>query len=482
MKDLNLTLENADLPKHQRLSDAIRIAIKRGKLKPGEVLPSTRNMAESYHMNRHTVMNALGTLEAEGWITSHEKKHYLINEALPDKFLLPSKKIVENFVAEETNYHFARKADIGHYSNDRVYKHAFLSGFPDIRLFPMKQFKSVVYDSLKKTSLLDYGDPAGLQELRQEISHYLRRMRSLDKRSIVVTNGSQEAIFLLAQLLIKPGDIVAVEALGYPPAIEALKFAGAKIVSIKIDAEGMDIDDLAIKMKKYKIKMIYSTPLHQYPTTVTLSAGRRLALYELALKYKTYILEDDYDHEFHYEASPTAPLASFDPAGIVLYVSTFSKILFPSARVGFMAVPEKIADEIAKLKRISSRQNEHLLQASIAGWMKSGEFEKHLRKMRRIYHERRDAIIMELNAHKENVPELYWVNPDGGMALWLDIKTNSTIVAEKALKHSIYVTPEKKFRLDGKDGSRLRLGFTGQTPEENALGLKKFFSLFKAAN
>lgn len=477
MKELILSLEQSKKPKHKLLADAVRNAICTGKLRPGEKLPSSRSMAQTYQMNRHTVMNALGTLESEGWLEAFEKKHYMVTKILPDTFLIPKKAINAQFAVTGTTHQFARQIDMQDYVNDRLCKFAFLSGFPDIRLFPVKEFKSSLYDSLKHTELLDYGDPAGLSKLRTEVAKYLRRIRSIDKRSIIITNGSQEAIFLLAQLLINSGSVVAVESLGYPPAIQALKFAGAKIIPIKTDHNGMDVEDLEKKMKKYKIKMIYTTPLHQYPTTVALSASRRLKLYELAIKNNTYILEDDYDHEFHYDSPPVAPLASFDPAGIVLYVSTFSKILFPSARVGFMAVPTKIGAEIAKLKRISSRQNEHLLQSCIADWLISGEFEKHLRKMRRIYNERRDAIIKDLEYFQMKYPQISWITPDGGMAIWIDIKTNSTHFAAKARKLSVYVTPEKNFRHDGKDGTHLRLGFTGQTVQENRAGLEKLFSL-----
>lgn len=477
MKELNIQINESKAAKHQILSDALRRAIRSGKILPGEILPSSRTMAATYTMNRHTVMNALATLESEGWIEAFEKKHYRVSSTLPDTFLLPKKMIAEQYNSAAPDIQFARKIEIGPYVSDRLCKYSFLSGFPDLRLFPMTSFKSALYDSLKSPLLLDYGDPMGLPELREEVATYLRRMRGLDQRSIVITNGSQEAIFLLSQLMIRPGDAVAVEALGYPPAIEALKYAGAKIVPIKIDSEGMDVEDLKKKIDKYRIKMIYTTPLHQYPTTVTLSASRRLALYETALKNSITILEDDYDHEFHFDSAPVAPLASFDPAGIVLYVSTFSKILFPSARVGFIAVHPCIADELAKLKRISSRQNEHLLQSAIARWMKSGEFEKHLRKMRRVYHERRDAFEKDLHNFRKSGHNIEWTRPDGGMAFWIDIKKNSTILAEKALMNSIFVNPEKKFRRDGKEGTKIRLGFTGQTCEENRAGLNKLFEL-----
>ncbi|MBY0415057.1 MAG: PLP-dependent aminotransferase family protein, partial [Bdellovibrionales bacterium] len=376
--------------KGSALADTFRGAIKNGVLKPSDVLPSSRDLALKYKMSRHTVMNALQTLESEGWIEAFEKKHYAVTSTLPEKYLIPTLKEEEKTLSA-INIIVPNRVEIGDYVSDRNFKYAFLSGYPDIRLFPMSNFKSSLYDSLKNRDLLDYGDPRGLPELRTEVASYLRRVRGVKDRSIIITNGSQEAIFLLSQLLLKEGDGVAVEALGYPPAQEAIKFSGAKIIPIAIDLEGMVMEDLEQKIKKHKIKMIYTTPLHQYPTTVTLTASRRLKLYEIAVKNKIVILEDDYDHEFHYNTTPVAPLASFDPAGIICYVSTFSKVLFPSARVGFMAIPESLAKEVAKLKRISSRQNEHHTQGAIAEWMKNGEFEKHLRKMRRIYHERKDS-------------------------------------------------------------------------------------------
>jgi GntR family transcriptional regulator/MocR family aminotransferase len=475
MKELNLKLVPNKKSKTVALADTIRGAIQGGMLKPSDALPSSRELAEKYKMSRHTVMNALQALEAEGWLEAVEKKHYRVVDTLPEKFLIPefshNKKIHSVIEIPVPN-----KIDLGDYVSDRHYKHAFLSGFPDMRLFPMNSFKSVLNDSLK-TNLLDYGDPRGLPNLQKEIGDYLRRVRGVKDRSIVITHGSQEAIFLLSQLLLKEGDGVAIESLGYPPAQEAIKFSGAKLVPIAIDEEGLVTEDLERKIKKHNIKMIYTTPLHQYPTTVTLSARRRLKLYEIALKNKIVILEDDYDHEFHYNTQPVAPLASFDPAGIICYISTFSKILFPSARVGFMAVPERLASEVAKLKRISSRQNENMTQSAIALWMKNGEFEKHLRRMRRVYNERKDSILEDLIFFKRKHKDLSWIAPEGGMALWLNMHQNSTLLARRAGEKSIYVAPEKKFDFYQKDGTYLRFGFTGQTPEENSVGLKEFFKL-----
>ena len=478
MKHLLISIDDSKKNKVHALCDGLRTAIRQGKVKPGERLPSSRDLAQQLNIHRQTVMTALGELESEGWIQSFAKRFYIVNETLPDTFLSSEnndKNKIEKITKVKTPK-FARPILMTPPPTALEYKYSFPSGSPDLRLFPMKDFKSHLYDALKVKNILTYGEPEGHPLLIAEIESYLRRVRSISPRKIIVTNGSQEAIFLLAQSLISPGDKVAVEALSYPPAIEAFKFAGAELLPINIDRDGLSIDELEEKLKKHKIKFIYVTPLHQYPTTVTLSASRRLRLYELAVKNGIYIIEDDYDHEFHYRGQPVAPMASFDPAGIILYVSTFSKVFFPAARVGFLSVPEKIGEEIARLKRISSRQNEHILQATIALWMKSGGFEKHLRKMRRVYEERCHSFISDLKIFQETNEKISWVEPDGGMALWLSLGKNTTRLAQNLKAHSILITPESLYRLDNKTGTHIRLGFAGFTAQENQVALKYLFN------
>lgn len=478
MKELRLNLTSSSAPKYQQLADAIRSAIRQGRVRPGEALPSSRELARRYSMDRHTVMNAIGELEAEGWVRAHEKRHYEVNETLPSAFLRPQSTLQKQIAVQQTSYRFARSSRVGEYIPVSRFGHSFPSGFPDLRLFPMKEFKSHFYDALRSRKSLGYGDPAGDEGLISQIEMYLRRVRNIDNREVIITHGSQEAIFFLAQLLIQPGDSVAIEALGYPPAAEALKFAGAKLIAIPVDADGLCVDRLEKILAKTRIRLLYVTPLHQYPTTVTLTASRRLKLYELACKHDFLILEDDYDNEFHYVSQPVAPLASFDPAGRILYVSTLSKVLFPSARLGFMSVPKPVALEVARLKRISSRQNEQLLQVAIGRWMKSGGFEKHLRKMRRTYEERCDSMHETLLAIQRSHPQISWRKPDGGMALWLNTAGDSAKLAERAARAGILVMPEANFRMDGGPGTHLRLGFSAQTPAENKAGLQKVSGYF----
>ncbi len=484
MKELLIELKNSkhtNQPKYQRLAEGIRQAIRNGKVIPGEILPSTRELSHVFKINRHTVMRAFAELVAEGWLIATEKKFYQVTPKLPTDFLKPQKfSVTSNNIFTRKKMKFANNVLLEYSDNKVKPKYSFPSGFPDIREFPMSEFKSHMYDALRNKKNLSYGHPSGSVDLINQIKIYLRRIRGVADRDIIVTNGSQEAIFLIAQLLIKSGDGVAVEALGYPPAIEALRFAGAKLIPIAVDKEGLVVEDLRKQLKKNKIRMIYSTPLHQYPTTVTLTAKRRLELYELCYDNNILILEDDYDHEFHYVSQPVAPLAANDPGGIVLYVSTFSKILFPSARVGFMAVPCELAKEVNKLKRISSRQNEQIIQDGISRWMESGGFEKHLRKMRRLYEERRSNMLEDLVNIKKNIfSDLSWDTPPGGMAFWLNLNQDSSKISEIARQNKIFINPESNYQLDIKAGTHLRIGFSGQTPQENRAGLLALFDLIK---
>jgi GntR family transcriptional regulator/MocR family aminotransferase len=476
MKELMISLPKSSLPKYQILAEGLRNAIRSGQITPGEILPSSRELAHKFRMNRHTIMRSLAELVAEGWLLANEKKHYQVTPTLPTDYLHAKNLKFSNQVFSPKRLRLAREVKKTEYATVDKLKFSFPSGAPDVREFPMGEFKSCLYDALKSHRHLGYGSPFGYEPLQEQIETYLRRVRRVQQREIIITNGSQEALFFIAQLLIKPGDVVAVESLGYPPALEALRFAGAKLLPIPLDREGLRVDVLEQMVRKHQIRMIYTTPLHQYPTTVTLSAQRRLFLYELCYRNDIFILEDDYDHEFHYRSQPIAPLAANDPAGIVLYVSTFSKVLFPSARIGFMAVPTEIANEAAKLKRISSRQNEQLFQVAIAQWMKEGGFEKHLRKMRRLYEGRRDAMIKNLCEHQAEHPQISWNDPDGGMALWLNLNQDTLALARAAREAQIQVNPEANYSLTSAKGTHLRLGFSGQTPHENKVALRALFN------
>lgn len=465
-------------PAYLHIADLLRNSIREGILEPGEAIPSLRVIAEKIGTHRHTVMSALHELVSEGWLESHERKGYRVTTELPSSFFLTKRAPKPPIVKKTAALKIARTV-----SQEEVWskavpecKYNFRSGLGDLRLFPVDEFRTHLNDGLKRnpTRLLSYGDPIGHPALLVELEKYLRRVRGITGRKLVVTHGSQEGIFILAQILLNPGDGVAVERLGYPPAWDAFRCAGAQLVPVKIDAKGILPDSFEQAVKSKKIRLLYTTPLHQYPTTVTMPMERRVKIYEIARKYDCLILEDDYDHEFHYRSNPLPPMAAEDPDGRILYVSTLSKILFPSARIGFMAVPEALLSTVSNFKKMMSRQNETILQEAVARWMSEGGFERHLRKMRRTYHERRDVMVSVVEEVMRKDKSIDFQAPDGGMAVWVGGKKKSGPVSETLLKKGLFAPPESFYTMDKEEGTHFRLGFANQTPAEIKAGMEIF--------
>lgn len=475
MRDLILSLAAERRPLYLKIADAVRGSIQSGRIAPGEILPSTRSLGRDLKTHRHTVMSAFDELVAEGWLVVSPRSGYRVTESLPSQFFEPARLSAGRSHERTHRWRLARSAPP--LTSPPTARYAFQSGHADLRLFPHDEFRSCVVDALRlsRGKVLEYGDPIGHPPLIAELKTYLRRVRAISDREIVVTHGSQEAIYLAAQLLIKPGDAVAVERHGYPPAWEALKAAGARLIPLEIDSEGLDPDSFASAIQRHRLRLLYMTPLHQYPTTVTLPISRRLRIYELASRAGVPILEDDYDHEFHYRSQPLAPLASQDPDGRVIYVSTFSKVLFPSARIGFMAVPRLLAASLAGYRKIVSRQNETVLQDALARWMRAGGFERHLRKMRRRYDERRICIGDLLGRAKQAGLPLQWRTPDGGMAIWVDVGTDADRLAKRAAQAGVYVQSGSHFAMGKSPSRHLRLGFANQSPAEIERGMELLF-------
>ncbi|MHB2020627.1 MAG: MocR-like pyridoxine biosynthesis transcription factor PdxR, partial [Candidatus Xenobia bacterium] len=462
MRTLELALEPGDAPLYRRMAATLRGALRDGRLQPGELIPSTRWLAEAWGVHRHTVMTALDELVAEGWLTAEKGRGYRVDPAV----------LVEEAPAPRVSYDrawdVARKVEL-HPPPEVECPYRFPSGHPDLRLFPTDEYFAAMRTVCRRVDpqkLLGYEDAGGVEPLLEQLRIWLRRVRGVTGRDIVVTHGSQEAIYLLAQLLVRPGDTVAVEALGYRPAWEALRAAGAALKPIPLDDEGLQPDALEKLLRSQSVRLIYTTPLHQYPTTVTLSVARRLELHRIASRYGALILEDDYDHEFHYRCHPIAPLAAADPAGIVLYVSTFSKVLYPSARLGYAVVPAELAGSLRRLKQVVSRQNDTLVQLTVAQWMADGGFERHLRRMARRYASRMDAMVAALDGVELRMPQ-------GGMSLWANLGVDSEALAEAARRKGVGVTPGTRYSLRARPTPWLRLGFASSSEAEIQEGIAR---------
>jgi GntR family transcriptional regulator/MocR family aminotransferase len=469
VRELTLDIPEQGAASYLRLARAIREAVREGQVRPGELLPSTRKLSQIAGVHRHTVMAALDELVAEGWIAAEAGRGYRVSPRLPvDARAVPAR-------TTSRAWPLARDASVR--EAPPALPLAFPSGLPDLRLFPVDDYYGCIRDALRRLRperLLGYSEAGGTAGLLEQLGVYLRRMRGLTDRGLVVTHGSQEAIFLLGQLLLGPGDAVAVEALGYPPAWEALRLSGARLIGVALDPEGIVPEALERILRRRAVKMLYLTPLHQYPTTVTLSAARRLAVYAICERHGVAILEDDYDHEFHFRSQPVPPMAARDPAGIVLYVSTFSKVLYPAARLGFALVPPPLVDPLRRLKQVVTRQNDTLVQEGVARWMRLGGFERHLRRMRRVYERRRETMALALRegCERHGLP-LETRIPDGGMSLWVSLGVPSDRLAERAAEKGVSVRPGREYMLAPKETSWLRLGYASSSEEEIEEGTRR---------
>ena len=483
MKIFNLTQIDNNQPKYRQLADVIRKAIRSGTLLAGDALPSVKSLSEDLLFNRHTVMKSLAELVAEGWIESRERIGYRVVADVPieksQQFTEGDDKSTDNRVL---NFRVIKPIKSIPLYPSSAYRYNFSGGQPDMALFPFSEFKSHMSDVLSRPQLdeFGYGDNAGTHDLREQVKHYIRKSRGVTERDIVITNGSQEALYIVAQLLLKAGDKVAVEALGYPPAMDVFENAGAELVSVKQDAYGIVPSDLEAKIVAGNIRLIYLTPLHQYPTTKTLSVSRRMAVYQLASTHNIPIVEDDYDHEFHFRCQPLAPMAANDPRQLVIYISTFSKIMFPGARVGFMAINHDFAKAVEAHRVLICHKSNVLMQSALARWMKSGGFERNLRRVTRQYQQRRDHAVKLLN----QLDCFEFTAPDGGMALWLKIKNKevkASVLAEKVKASGVYIQHEQNFLTTDvtrnmastheHNDEYIRLGYAGMSDENFAEGL-----------
>lgn len=436
--------------KYLVIAEALRNAIKAGQVEPNELLPSVRKLAQQLDVNRHTVMAALAELVAQGWVESKERSGYRVAEFLPIERSRQLNKIATKAKPFTWNIRGISHLPVTPKVSASEYKYNFSGGQPDIRQFPFDDFKSHFSQVCQHPQFdeLSYGASQGENALIDEISKYLRRVRAITDKSVMICNGSQEALYMVSQLLLKAGDKVAVEQLGYPPAWAAFKNSGAELVAINQDDRGIVPEHLEQVLAQGNIKLLYLTPLHQYPTTVSLDITRRMQIYQLAAQYGVAIVEDDYDHEFHYDSQPIAPMAADDPAGLVIYISTFSKLMFGGARVGYVVANEVLIEKIAAYKMLMNHKCNVLIQATVAKWMQQGGFEGHLRRMTKLYHKRRDFMVSLLKEYQQQGLPLQFDIPAGGMAIWLDTGKSIVGLKEQLQASQVYIQTEVEFTIN----------------------------------
>lgn len=473
-------------PTFLRIARAISEDIRRGRLRAGDELPGSRTLAASLGVHRNTVLAAYRELSAEGWISCREAQGTFVSSQIPD--VQPRRFSAQAAVAREIAPRVgfdlgpSRLAPLppaapvpvspSSARAERALEGALSlgGGIPDVRLVPSAELARAMRRVLKRRALevLSYGDPAGPASLRAALAAMVTATRGVaaGPENVLVTRGSQMAVDLTARVLLSPGDVIAVEALGYRPAWEALRASGARLVPIPVDAHGIDVDALEQLCIEQRVRGVYVTPHHQFPTTVTLAPARRLRLLDLARERRFFVLEDDYDHEFHYEGRPVLPLASADIHGVVVYFGTLSKVLAPGLRIGFVVAPEPLAARLAAMRRIVDRQGDHLLENAVADMLDEGEIQRHIRRAKRVYAERRERLAAMLEGRFGGA--LSFKLPSGGTAIWARASSDVSVDAwaARAAELGLVLQPARQFAFDGKSRPFLRIGFAQHEERE----------------
>jgi GntR family transcriptional regulator/MocR family aminotransferase len=410
-------------PVYLQLSNGIANVIQQGHLKPGTALPSSRKLAEFFDIHRKTVIAAFDELQAMGWAESLPRKGLFVASTLPVPKARAVAPVKTNTAYPETT---AYPVDVHHYTFDRPFaprreRIVINDGFPDTRLAPVdlliREYRR--FSNYRFTSkFLSYGPAQGSENLRNELARFLNVTRGMNitPDNVLITKGSQLAIYLVSRLLLKKGDEVIVAEPGYLGGSEMFKQAGASLNYVPVDEDGMDIDAVEKICKKKKVRLLFVIPHHHQPTTVTLCAERRRRLLDLARKYEFAVLEDDYDFDFHYSSSPILPLASVDVCGNVIYVGSFAKTLAPAIRIGFLVAPVNLVEQATWLRKMVDRQGEQLMEEAMANLLRNGDIDRHLKKANKIYHERRDMLCALLAS--ELGGQVEFCVPAGGFAVW----------------------------------------------------------------
>jgi len=446
-------------PLFLQLANAIAEDIRRGRLKSGDALPGSRELADLLGVNRNTIVAGYGELVAEGLLCTRVGGGTFVAKA-PATTTAP---IAPS--SEFPTYALAPPAYPPPQNAPLPAGMLMLSeSTADVRLFPARALARAFRRAIGPRSrfLLGQADARGHPRLRAELASMLARSRALavTPDNLMITHCIEQAIDLVARTLIAPGDVVAVEALGYAPARSVLKLAGARLLPVPLDAQGMDIAALESLLKHQRLRAAIVTPHHQFPTTAVMSRERRERLAELSLQYGFAIIEDDYDHEFHYEGKPVLPIAAGRGRGNVVYVGSLANLLAPGISTGFVIAPAPVFERLAGLRAASDARGDAAMECAIAELFEDGELLRHVRRMRRIYQARRDAFAAALQRHLGGA--LNFRVAEGGMALWAradeGINVSEWIAAGQ--REGVLFKDARSYDFFNREQPFMRLGFS----------------------
>jgi GntR family transcriptional regulator/MocR family aminotransferase len=473
-------------PLQQQIYDAYRTAIVEGSLRPGQRIPSTRVLAPELGVSRLPVLNAYGQLRAEGYFESHVGAGTIVSSSLPDQFAASAARLpAARSVPPPGPRPVAHRCSLLPHREVSPWLlglGAFAVGQVAYDQFPLQVWSRLVARHCRNMNAksFHYADKMGLKTLRETIASYLRTARSLrcEADQIMIVSGSQQALELSARVLFDPGSRVWVEEPGYHLARAVFAMNGCHLVPVPVDEEGLDV---AEGIKRYrKARAAFVTPSHQFPLGVIMSASRRFQLLEWAQNTGSWIIEDDYDSEYRYESSPITSLQGIDANARVIYIGTFSKVLFPSLRLGYVVIPPDLVDAFVAIRWAMNLGSSSFYQEVLADFIGAGHFGRHIRRMRVLYHERRCALAASVGKELGSMVEV--VGSEAGMHLTVNLqnRADDVRIAERASSQNLRIWPLSVHYLGERACHGFILGF-GSTPiEEIPRAVRKLRNLLEA--
>lgn len=482
---LGPSMDRSD-PLHQQLYESLREHILLGRFSPGQQVPSTRILAADLGVSRNTILHAFEQLRTEGYLEGETGSGTYVARALPEQMVRASRSAPLQHPARASVRRWSRfgsriASNSGMASRPVAYR-PFQPGMPALDVFPFEIWTKLAnrYRKSGSRELLAYGAAGGYQPLRKAIATYLTLARGVrcDPEQVIVVSGAQQAMDLTARLLLDPGDSVWMEEPGYNGAHIAFEAASAKLIPVPVADDGLDVARGVAR--DAKARLVYTTPSHQYPLGATMSVARRIELLNWAAQSGAWILEDDYDSEFRYASRPLPALQSLDQNGSVIYLGTFSKVLFPALRLGYLVAPPDLVNGFLAAKKIADYHCPVLDQAVTAEFMMEGHFSRHIRRMRTLYLERLEIFLEAIRTETDGA--LAIERPDAGMHVVARLTpgVDDIAVANAAARLGVSCTPLSCCYAGPRRVAGLLLGYAGYGSRQVRLGLRKLSAVLNS--
>lgn len=469
---------SSDVPLHRQVYEEWRRGILSGRFRSGQRVPSTRELSATLAVARATVAGAYDQLTAEGYLEAAHGSGTFVCRRLPEELLrarhAPAARPAPAAAIRLSKFG-AKAAEQPEYSppRSRAGWISFAQWRPDLSEFPFSVWQKLLARNLRAAdaSMFDYAAGGWAHAgLRQEIAAYVSRSRAVHATAdqVIVVNGSQQALDLCARLLVDPGNEVAIENPGYQGARQVFEACGARLRPLPVGPDGVDARGLG-----RRTRVLYVTPSHQFPSGASLSVTRRLELIEWARRAGAAILEDDYDSEYRYNGPPLPAMQGLAGGAPVIYIGTFSKVMFPGLRIGYVIAPPALARAFARAKWLADRQTPMLEQAALADFLREGHLERHIRRMRRLYGRRREALVESLDRHfgeRAQVPG----DPAGMHTL---VRFDDSGVAARAETARVQIAPSSTYYLGKAPANEFVFGFSAVGERAIREGIRRLAQL-----